>query len=329
MPSAMPEWMPEALRRGIRYWVVRPRACRPLPAHLARRHASTPPATLDQLAGLLAPRTGRDLQDHLTVRLNNFRHSIVPWLDQIRPLNGLRILEIGCGTGASTLALAEQGAQVTALDLDVQGMAVAEARCRLAGIPPGPFVVGNAARVTEYVNPDAFDLIIYFAALEHMTNEERMRTMRATFDGMRPDALWCVIETPNRLWYHDHHTSLLPFFHWLPDDLATAYAQFSPRPGFVQRMRTADAERPLRLARSGRGMSFHECDLALGRGRWRVQSCMEDWLAHRQWPRGCLWSLTLDGQYESFLNRLAPGLPTAFKHEYLNLVLTRMEGGSP
>src|ERR1051325_2899198 len=58
-----------------------------------------------------------DLQDHLFNRLETNRNMIVPWLDEVRPLQGTSILEIGCGTGASTVALAEQGAEVSGGDV--------------------------------------------------------------------------------------------------------------------------------------------------------------------------------------------------------------------
>jgi hypothetical protein len=53
-----------------------------------------------------------DLENHLCRRLNSDRDTIVPWLDDVRPLKGASILEIGCGTGCSTVALAEQGARL-------------------------------------------------------------------------------------------------------------------------------------------------------------------------------------------------------------------------
>src|SRR2546426_10445367 len=63
--------------------------------------------------GYMATDRGRDdLASHLFQRLESNRKMIVPWLDDARPLGGSSILEIGCGTGASTVALAEQGATV-------------------------------------------------------------------------------------------------------------------------------------------------------------------------------------------------------------------------
>ena len=46
----------------------------------------------------------RDLTDHATTRLTHFRNAVVPWLDAARRLAGASILEIGCGTGSSTVA---------------------------------------------------------------------------------------------------------------------------------------------------------------------------------------------------------------------------------
>jgi len=52
----------------------------------------------------------KDLQNHLYNRLEKDRNLVVPWLDNAKSLRDSRVLEIGCGTGCSTVALAEQGA---------------------------------------------------------------------------------------------------------------------------------------------------------------------------------------------------------------------------
>ncbi|HEX5245050.1 MAG TPA: methyltransferase domain-containing protein, partial [Tepidisphaeraceae bacterium] len=72
-----------------------------------------------------------DLQNHLFRRLEDNRRQVIPWLDAARPLQGAAVLEIGCGTGSATVTLAEQGAQVTAIDIDPRAIAVAERRCQL------------------------------------------------------------------------------------------------------------------------------------------------------------------------------------------------------
>ena len=75
-----------------------------------------------------------DLYEHLTGRLTDDRYSVVPWIDDAYPLDGASVLEIGSGTGASTVALGEQGALITGVDVDAVALKVARARCQAYNI---------------------------------------------------------------------------------------------------------------------------------------------------------------------------------------------------
>ena len=121
------------------------------------------------------------------------------------------------------------------------------------------------ADVGELYGGIRFDFIIFYASLEHMTHHERISAIRTTWDMLPPGGLLSVVETPNRLWHTDPHTSLLPFFHWLPDELAFDYSRFSSRPNFRERYDNYDDEQQrLHFLRRGRGVSFHEFVLAIG-----------------------------------------------------------------
>jgi S-adenosylmethionine-dependent methyltransferase len=100
-----------------------------------------------------------------------------------------------------------------------------------------------------------------YAVLEHMTLSERLATIEAAWAQLRPGGVLVVFDTPNRLFFVDFHTSLLPFFHTLPDALALRTATQSPRAEFREAMRSADE---VALARWGRGVSFHEFETVLG-----------------------------------------------------------------
>lgn len=76
----------------------------------------------------------QDLKDHLQARLENFRRYVVPWLAAHTPLAGRRVLEVGSGTGSFTVALAEQGALVTAVDVAEGSLEVARQRCAAYGV---------------------------------------------------------------------------------------------------------------------------------------------------------------------------------------------------
>ena len=232
----------------------------------------------------------QDLQNHLVRRLRRDREEVIPWLDEARPLRDSKVLEIGCGTGCSTVALAEQGAKVIGIDLDEPSLEVARKRCEVYGLDV-TFRLANALDVGELYGDLRFDLIIFYASLEHMTHHERISAIRTTWDMLPPGGLLSVVDTPNRLWHTDSHTSLLPFFHWLPDELAFDYSRFSSRPDFRDRYDHYDDEQQrLHFLRRGRGVSFHEFVLALGSiEQLNVQSSLamyrrEAGLKRRPWP---------------------------------------------
>jgi S-adenosylmethionine-dependent methyltransferase len=200
-----------------------------------------------------------DLNAHLYTRLDEDRRFVIPWLNSARPLKGLRVLEIGCGTGSSSVALAEQGAHVTAIDIDVPALAVARERCRVHGVAVD-IRTANARQLLDFGPTDA---VLYFAALEHMTHEERLQSLAQAWSLLSPGGLLVIIETPNRLWYFDHHTSRLPFYNWLPHDLALLYSRFSPRDNFNDSYHESTPEMMSHFLRRGRGASYHEIDVAI------------------------------------------------------------------
>jgi 2-polyprenyl-3-methyl-5-hydroxy-6-metoxy-1,4-benzoquinol methylase len=264
-----------------------------------------------------------DLENHLCRRLNSDRNTIVPWLDGVRQLSGASILEIGCGTGGSTVALAEQGAHVIAIDVDAGSLTVANERCRAYGLDV-QFAHANATAVQQLFSGRKFDYIIFYAALEHMTTEERLSAMKTTWQMLPSGGLWCVIDTPNRLWYYDAHTSLLPFHLWLPDELAFAYSRFSPRQNYRERYREYTEEAFLDFLRRGRGVSFHEFELAMKPLKTlKIKSSLN--VTNRK--RGLLgpvkWRLSNEYQYISLLRRISPGLHEGFLQSFLNLIVEK------
>jgi 2-polyprenyl-3-methyl-5-hydroxy-6-metoxy-1,4-benzoquinol methylase len=275
-------------------------------------------------AGYLDTEIGRtDLADHMQGRLETFRATIIPWLNHARPLRGARILEIGCGTGSSTVALAEQGAVVTAIDLDDPSVEVAKTRLRAYELD-ADLHIANATETADRFSSSEFDFIIFFAALEHMTHAERMQAMSGTWRMLRPGGLWSVAETPNRLWYFDFHTSWLPFFMWLPDELAFAYSRYSPRQPFSLAFRTASESEMLSFLRHGRGVSFHEFEVTLGPVETlNVISSLEGHLQQRSWRRYIAQRLRKQTRYKSFIRGLCPKVHNGFFDPALDLIVQK------
>lgn len=259
-----------------------------------------------------------DLQDHLINRLEHDRARIIPWLNAAGSLKGKKILEIGCGTGSSTVALAEQGADVTGIDLDADALKVAEERKKLYALDI-KLEYMNAADVHKNYPKGTFDFIIFFATIEHMIHEERMIAMKETWDLLSPGGLWVVLETPNRLWYFDGHTSGLPFFQWLPDDLAIKYSKYSPRDEFASVYRKYDDKEMLHFLRRGRGLSYHEFDLCMGNSKKLdvVSSKIE--FEKFQW----LKQPKLERKFKAFLKTAYPGLHDGFYDKSLDLIIRK------
>ncbi len=264
-----------------------------------------------------------DLHNHLYRRLESDRNVIVPWLDRVRPLRGTTILEIGCGTGCSTVALAEQGAEVIGLDVDQEALKVATERCRAYELNVN-LVNANATEAQELFPDRHFDYIIFYAALEHMTLDERMAAMRTTWQMLAKGALWCVIETPNRLWYYDGHTSLLPFNMWLPDELAFHYSRFSPRPNYRERYREYTEETKLDFLRRGRGVSFHEFELAMKPlNTLQIRSSLHLMKQKKRVRERRKRRRSNDDLYIYLLRKIAAGVHEGFLQSSLNLIIEK------
>jgi S-adenosylmethionine-dependent methyltransferase len=258
------------------------------------------------------------IADHLHTGLDGDRVTVIPWLDGIRRLEGLRILDIGCGTGSSTVAMAEQGAKVTAIDIDTGALEVARDRCRLYGID-AKLLHMNAEAIGEF-GPNAFDLVIFSGSLEHMTNAERLAGLRAAWQILPPGGLLSVVDAPNRLWYFDDHTSRLPFYNWLPNDLAFHYSRFSQRDNFRELYTQYDGSSEQHFLRRGRGVSFHEFDLAVKpAAQLEVVSTMysSGGLLRR------LFGSAARRRYKAMLMSFCPGIHEGFFNPTLELVIRR------
>lgn len=253
-----------------------------------------------------------------------FRQRYVPWLQSVLPLEGARVLEIGAGNGSSTVALAEAGAIVDAVDISPSGQPVLVARAELMGVRGqiDLFTV-NAKDITEVFGSRRYDLIAYMACLEHMTTDERLTTLRGAWSMLEAGDVLAIADTPNRLWYFDEHTSDENYFHWLPDEVAIAYAGRAPREGLAARLVGPDAQ--LRLARLGRGVSHHDLTIALDEDAANFYVSGE-WEFRRERDPGyaAWWAETLQGRYHALLREISPELPSGFLESELAFCLRKL-----
>lgn len=293
-----------------------------------RRFRDITPRAMKDLGDLLLteivhPGDEADLHEQLTGRLHDDRYSVVPWIDAAYPLDGASVLEIGSGTGVSTIALGEQGAHVTGVDVNVAALKVAKARCEAYNIA-ADFHCINATDVQDVLSNRTFDIVIFFAVLEHMTLDERIKAIKSTWEMTRPGGIWCVVETPNRLWFYDGHTSFENFYHWLPDQLAKRWGIRSRRKIFSSALSVDGEISDVNLARWGRGASFHEFDLAFGESRMlNIVSNKQDYLRRSNPVLFAYSFISRARKFERFLEALEPKINRGFFRQYLDLVIRK------
>jgi len=64
------------------------------------------------------------------VSFEDYEHHLLPAINQVKPLDGLDVLELGAGTGRLTMLIAPQARSVLALDLSLAMLQVAHAKLR-------------------------------------------------------------------------------------------------------------------------------------------------------------------------------------------------------
>jgi SAM-dependent methyltransferase len=159
---------------------------------------------------------------------------LVQQISHWMPPAGRRVLVVGSWLGAEAIAYALCGAEVTAVDLDVEALALsAELAARY-----GTSICTLAADAAAMPLPSAqFDLVSCSQVLEHLPPDRQPAVVAEMWRLCRPGGLlW--IDTPNQLAWRDQHDTGLYFVHWLPRPLKTRLARWLGRdvptrePGF-------------------------------------------------------------------------------------------------
>jgi SAM-dependent methyltransferase len=195
-------------------------------------------------------------------------------IERFMPIEGRRVLDFGCGCGASAICLARLGsASVDGVDPQAdfvraarlrardsrrspQGDGLAERSTPLAGI----FDFHHVADTTRLPFADGqFDVVVMNAVLEHIPPRRRPAHLREVWRVVAPGGHLFLDETPNRFWPQDFHTTGLWWVPYLPLGLARRYA--------IARGRApADVTRDRLVADGIRGGSYWEIARALGPG---------------------------------------------------------------
>jgi 2-polyprenyl-3-methyl-5-hydroxy-6-metoxy-1,4-benzoquinol methylase len=170
-----------------------------------------------------------------------------------RQFAGQRVLDFGCGAGASTMILSRllEGADIYGVELDEKLLRIARARARHYGFPQERLVLSPNGQ-TLPATLGTFDVVVLSAVWEHLLPAERPVVMRQIWSILRPGGRVFINQTPHRFTPVETHTTGLPLINYLPDWLALSAAR-----RFSRRVRPDESWASL-LRRGIRGGSQHE-----------------------------------------------------------------------
>jgi SAM-dependent methyltransferase len=150
------------------------------------------------------------------------------------PAVGRKVLVLGSWLGAEAIAYALCGAEVTAVDLDAEALALSAELAGRYGTSIRTLAVDASA---TSLPSEQFDLVSCSQVLEHLPPDRQPLLLAEMWRLCRPGGLlW--IDTPNQLALCDQHDTGLYFVHWLPRPIKTRLARWLGRdvptrePGF-------------------------------------------------------------------------------------------------
>lgn len=125
-------------------------------------------------------------------------HQINPlrltWIDGMAHLKGKRVLDIGCGGGILSDAMARKGARVTGIDLSVKALKVAQLHALEAGTANVEYQEISAEAMASQ-EPGSFDVVTCMEMLEHVPDPSSV--VRACSELVKPGG-WVFFSTLNR-----------------------------------------------------------------------------------------------------------------------------------
>lgn len=141
-------------------------------------------------------------------------------------LRGKRLLDFGCGSGASTIALAQMlpeteivGVELNATNIDLARRVLAARR-----LPNVRFLVSpDPNRLPDGIG--TFDFVMLSAVYEHLLPKERCKVMPLIWSCMNDGGLLFVNQTPYRYFPYEHHSTGLWFINYLPDSASLYLAR--------------------------------------------------------------------------------------------------------
>ncbi len=151
----------------------------------------------------------------------------------LKQFSGKRILDFGCGSGASTMILGRMfpDSKIVGIELEEKLLSIARSRAEHYEMENNVELLQSPDGNSLPADIGEFDFIILSAVYEHLLPSERKKLLPLLWSHLKEGGILFLNQTPYR-WFpvELHTTSGLPLINFLPDSLALIYAQrFSKR----------------------------------------------------------------------------------------------------
>jgi SAM-dependent methyltransferase len=139
---------------------------------------------------------------------------------------GKRLLDFGCGSGASTLCIGKMlpDTEVVGVELNPLHVDLARRVLDARGLSNVQFLVSPDPNILP-PGIGTFDFVMLSAVYEHLLPEERRRVMPLIWSSMNYGAILFINQTPYRYFPFEHHSTGLWFINYLPDRLSLFLAR--------------------------------------------------------------------------------------------------------
>src|SRR5882672_3226391 len=186
------------------------------------------------------------------------RHEVLGYVDA-EAFRGKRILDFGCGAGASTLVMSRlfPPCEIVGVELEQRLLHLARLRADHLGRSTLKFFLSPSGTALP-AGLGEFDYIVLSAVYEHLLPEERRSLLPRIWSHLKPGGVLFINQTPHRYSPIEMHTTGLPLINYLPDALAFALTQ-----RFCKRL-NGDEDWPAMLRAGIRGATIGEILHVLG-----------------------------------------------------------------
>jgi len=113
-------------------------------------------------------------------------------------IKGLKAIELGCGRGVASAALATQGAEVTLVDLSEAALSSAKEFFSNNGLGNPRCILADVLQLPDDLLTN-FDVACSFGLAEHFTGQERIDVFKAHVSTLKSGGS-VVVSVPNRLY---------------------------------------------------------------------------------------------------------------------------------